>query len=116
MPKKIELFIHTKESMQIDTPPLEHIKEVRLRRGLGMQDYKLITSVHRWLSEDEIKVKKIVEDFAKRQKLKLVIYDRARFWDNLRAIFKGIKTTPTVILGTCRFTTDITQDRLQTAL
>ena len=96
--KKIELFIHTKEHVQKDTEPTEHMKESH-SRAIGWDNEQLITSIHQWLPDDEIKVKKIVEDFARRQDLKLIIYDRYSFWDNMRAIFKGIRSTPTVILG-----------------
>ena len=113
--KKIELFIHTKEHIQRDTPPTEHMKEIHTK-AIGGYDEQLVTSIHRWLPADEIKVKKIIEDFARSQHLELVIYDRYRFWDNMRAKFKGIKTTPTVILGKYRLTADITQDRLKEAL
>ena len=116
MPKKIELFLHTKEHIQKDTEPTEHMKESHSRTIGGHEDKLLITAIHRWLPDDEIKAKELVEEFAKRQKLKLVIYDRIRFWDNLRAIFKGITTTPTVILGKHRFTANITLDRLQRVL
>ena len=114
--KKIELFIHTKEHIQKDTQPLEHIKSVRNRRAIGGYNEQLITSVYEWLPADEIRVKKLVEEFASSQNLKFIVYDRARFWDGLKAKFKGIKTTPTVILGKHRFTADITQDSLKEAL
>ena len=116
MPKKIELFLHTKEHIQKDTEPSEHMKESHSHTIGGYEDKLLITAIHRWLPDDEIKVKELVEEFAKHQKLKLVIYDRIRFWDNLRAKFKGVTTTPTVILGTNKFTTDITHEQLRKAL
>ena len=115
MANKIELYIYTKEHIQRDTPPTEHMKEARTK-GIWVEKQQLVTSIHRWLPADEIKVKEIVEEFARSQHLELVIYDRGRFWDNLRAIFKGIKTTPTVILGTQRFTANITLDRLKYGL
>ncbi|MCK5397646.1 MAG: hypothetical protein KAJ33_05300 [Thermoplasmata archaeon] len=113
--KKIELFIHTKEHIQRDTEPTEHMKEAH-RRTIWLENEQLVTSIHSWLPADEMKVKKIVEDFAKCQDLELVIYDRYKIWDNVRAIFKGIKTTPTVILGKHRFTANITHNRLKEAL
>lgn len=116
MPNKIVLFLHTKEHIQKDTEPTEHMKESHSRTIGGHEDKLLITAIHRWLPDDEVKVKKLVEEFAKRQHLKLIIYDRSMFWDNLRAKFKGVTTTPTVILGTHRFTTDITRDRLKKAM
>lgn len=113
IPKKIELFLHTKKHIQTDTRPLEHIKEVRNRRSIGGYNEQLITSIHKWLSDDEVKVKKLIEDFAKHQGLKLVIYDKASFWDNIHAKLKGIKITPTVIYGKHVFTGVITLDQLQ---
>ena len=115
MAKKIELFIHTKEHIQKDTPPTEHMKEIHTK-AIGGYNEQVITSIHKWLPADEIKVKKIVEEFAKSQDLELVIYDRYRFWDNVRAKFKGIKTTPTVILGEHKFTANITAERLKEVL
>ncbi|MCK5346802.1 MAG: thioredoxin domain-containing protein [Candidatus Heimdallarchaeota archaeon] len=116
MPKKIELFIQTKEYTERNTEAREHDKIIRHRTGSGTYDDKLISSIHNWLSDDEIKVKKLVEDFSKCQHLTLVVYDRARFWDNLRAKFKGIKTTPTVIIGKYRLSANITLDQLQKVL
>jgi len=116
MATKIILFIQTKEYKPMNTEPLEHIKEMRNRRGIGGYNYKLITSTDNWLSPDEIKVKKLVEEFAERQGLKLVIYDRAGFIGNLHAKFKGITTTPSVILGAHKFTSNITIEELQEAL
>ncbi len=113
--KKIELYIHTKEHIQRDTPPTEHMKEAH-RRTIWLENEQLVTSIHRCLTADEIKIKKMVEDFAKGQHLELVIYDRGRFWDNMVAKFKDIKTTPTVILGEHRFTENITQNRLEEVL
>ena len=115
MPKKIELFIQTKEHIQRDTKPTEHMQEAH-RKTIWLENEQLVTSIHKWLPADEIKVKKLVEEFAKRQDLELVIYDRGRFWDNMRARFKGIKTTPTVILGEHRFTGDVTLEGLEGGL
>ena len=116
MSNKIVLFLHTKEYKQMDTEPLAHIKFVRNRRVIDAHNEQLITSIHRWLSDDEIKVKEVVEDFAKSQHLELIVYDRIKFWDNMRANLKGIKTTPTVILGTHTFTTNITKEQLKNVL
>jgi len=112
MLKKIELFIHTKEHIHRDTPPTEHMKEAH-RKTIWLENEQLVTSIHRWLPADEIKVKEIVENFARSHQLELIIYDRARFWDNMRAKFKGIKTTPTVILGEHRFTGDVSLEGLE---
>ena len=116
MPGKIELYIRTKEYAPMDTEPLEHIKEVRNRRGVGGYNYKLVTSIDNWLSPEENRAKKLAEDFAVRHDLKLIIRDRAGFWDNLRARMKGIGTTPTVILGKNRFVGDVTAEQLEGAI
>ena len=115
MPRKIELFVQTKEHIQRDKPPTEHMQEAHTKL-IFRDNENLISSIHNWMSDDEIKVKKIVEEFAKSQHLELIIYDRARFWDDLRARFKGISTTPAVILGKHKFTANITQDRLKNHL
>jgi hypothetical protein len=103
MPRKIELYIRTREHIQRDTEPTEHMKESHRHTILGWEDKMMATSIHRWLPESEARVKKIVENFAKRHGLKLIIYDRYRFWDNVRARLKGVKSTPSVILGKHRF-------------
>ena len=115
MSNKIVLFLHTKEHKLMDAQPLEHTKHARFRR-IGGDDVPLISSTHRWLSDDDKKAKEVIEEFAESQHLELIIYDCAKFWDNMRARFKRITMTPTAILGTHTFTTDITQDRLQKAL
>ena len=115
MTREIILFLQTKEFVQRDTESLEHTQSTR-RHSLGGDDELLITSIDRWLSDDDKKAKELVEDFAESQHLELIVYDCAKFWDNLRAKFKGIKITPTVILGTHRFTTDITREQLEKML
>ena len=116
MAKKIELYIHSKQHTRVDTQPLDHIKEVRQRRGIGGYNEKLVTSVDVWLSEDELKIKELAEEFARNHNLILIVYDLAGFWHGMRAKFKGISTTPTVILGNHRFTSDVTQEKLKKAL
>jgi len=113
--KKIELFIHTKEHIQRDTPSTEHMQEAH-RHLIFRENENLISSINNWLSENDIKAKEIVEEFAKSQHLELVIYDRYRFWDNVRAIFKGIKTTPTVILGEHKLKGNFSQEQLEELL
>ena len=109
--KKIELFIQTKENMQIDTKPLEHIKEVRNRRAIGGYNEQLITSIHNFLSEDEIKVKKLLEEIASKHNYELIIYDISNKHDEKIARTKGIHKTPTVIIDNHKFEGDFeTQD------
>jgi len=116
MPEKIVLYIRTKEHVVADTPPGEHIKSVRTLRSMGTPSYDLITTIDCWLSPEELRAKKLVEGFAKRHNLELVIRDRAGFRDNLRARVKGIKTTPTVVLGKRRFGPEVTAEVLEAAL
>ena len=100
----------------MDTQPLEHIKEMRNRRCVGGYNEKLITSIEEWLSAEEVRVKEVVENYAESHGVKLKVYDRAGFWGNLRARFKGVGTTPTVIIGKQRFAGDITEDMLRNSL
>jgi len=116
MATKIILFIRTKEHLQKDTEATEQMKEAHTRTIGGYEHNTLVTSIHRWLPENEKKAKLTVETFVKQNNLKLVIYDRYRFLDNVRALFKGIKSTPTVILGKHIFTTNITLEQLQKGL
>jgi hypothetical protein len=116
MPGKIVLYIRTREHLQRDTEPTEHMKESHRRTVCGYEDKLLVTTIHRWLPENEERVKKIVGDFAECHNLNLIIHDRAGFWDNLRARMKGIGTTPTVILGKNRFVGDVTAEQLEGAI
>ena len=116
MSRKVELYIRTREHIRRDTEPTEHMKESHRHTILGYEDKMLVTSIHRWLPENEANVKRIVEEFAKRHGLKLIIYDRYGFWDNVRARFKRIGATPAVILGKQRFGPEITAKMLEGAL
>jgi hypothetical protein len=116
MPGKIELYIRTREHIQRDTEPTEHMKEAYTHTILGWEDRMMATSIHRWLPENEAKARKLVEGFANRHNLELVIRDRARFWDDFRARLKGIKTTPIVILGKRKFGPEVTAEVLEGAL
>lgn len=116
MPGKIELYIRTKEYVHRDTEPSEHMKESHRHAIRGWEDKMLVTAIHRWLPESEGKVKKMIEDFAKRHGLKLIIYDRYGFWGNVRARLKGIEVTPMVIMGKHRLGPEVTAEMLEGAL
>ena len=110
------MYIRTREHIQRDTEPTEHMKEAYTRTILGWEDKMMATSIHRWLPESEAKVKTIVDNFAKRHDLKLIIYDRYRFWDNLRARLKGVRSTPAIILGRHKFGAEVTVEMLEATL
>ena len=116
MARKIELYIHSKQHTQMDTQPLDHIKEMRQRRSVGGYNEKLVTSVNVWLPENEAKVKEMVEEFTIKHDMILKVYDLADFWHGVKANIKGITTSPTVILGSHRLTSDITLEKLKEAL
>ena len=106
MANKIELFIQTKEHIQRDTPPTDHMEEAQRKLLIWRENKNLISSIHNLLSEDEKKVKELLEEIASKHNYELIIYDISNKHDEKIARTKGIHKTPTVIIDNHKFEGD----------
>ena len=66
---------------------------------------------------DEVqKMKNLLMDLALKHNIEMNVYDKTRIRDALRAFFKGIHKTPTVIIGRHKLTGNITEEQIIKAL
>jgi len=64
------------------------------------------------LPEEVLNLKNLLERIASQHNIDMIVYDRTRLRDTVRAFFKGVRKTPTVIIGKCRFVGNITEKQL----
>jgi hypothetical protein len=75
-----------------------------------------ISRVQRILSENDRLALEFTEQFANDKGLPVQVYDVHTFKGKLKAWLKGIRTTPTIIIGTSRIEGELTPEQLKCKL
>lgn len=114
---KIELYLNSEEYMMKGvggaSPYLRHYK------GQVSSEYDDLLRMKQRVVElpDEVKrIKNLLMDLALKHNIEMKVYDKTRIRDALRAFFKGIYKTPTVIIGRHKLTGNITEEQIIKAL
>jgi len=68
------------------------------------------------LPEEVLNLKNLLERIASQHNIEMVVYDRTRLRDTVRAFFKGVRKTPTIIIGKCRLVGDIAEEDVEKAI
>jgi hypothetical protein len=66
--------------------------------------------------EEIVTLRNMLEKIASQYNLDMIVYDRTRIRDTIRAFFKGIRRTPTVRIGKHKFTGNITEEQILKAI
>ena len=82
------------------------MQEAHRKLLIWRENENLVSSIHKLLSEDESKVKKLLEEIASKHNYELIIYDISNKQDAKTARAKGIHKTPTVIIDNHKFEDD----------
>ena len=114
---KIELYLNSEEYMMKGvggaSPYLRHY------RGQVSSEYDDLLRMKQRFVElpDEVqKMKDLLMDLALKHNVEINVYDKTRIRDAVRAFFKGVRKTPTVIIGRHRLTGNITEEQIIKAL
>ncbi len=68
------------------------------------------------LPEEVLNLKNLLERIASQHNVEMIVYDRTRLRDTVRAFFKGVRKTPTVFIGKRKFVGYITEDEIEKAM
>ena len=114
---KIELYLNSDEYMEKGV----NVKPQYLRhfRGQVSDEYDgllLTKQVFTELPDDVKKIQNLLEDLALKHDIEMYVYDATRIRDSIRAFFKGIRKTPTVIIGKQKLTGSITKEQIIKAI
>ena len=92
MPKIIEVYVKNEEVL---TQP------AYIGRPIGDHwcTFKETYKSEKVMSETDRAVLKVAEDIAKETGIELKVYDISSFKGKIKAMFKGVKRTPTIIIG-----------------
>jgi len=68
------------------------------------------------LPDEIVNLRDMLENLAHKHNIDMIVYDRTRIRDTIRAFFKGVRKTPTIIIGKKKFVGIVTKDEIVAAL
>lgn len=88
------------------------------RRRMGSQEDTIFTVGESYsdLTPEEQKVLKTVQEYANEHGIEYKVHDISKTRESVRAFMKGVKESPTVVIGNRKFVSNITKDELKEAL
>ena len=113
MAKTIEVYIANKE---VVTQTSLEGRPLAAGDGVHYCSVKEIAKTEKIISEEETATLKLVKKLAAEKGFKIQIIDTANFRGKIRAKLKGVKTTPTIIIGDSRIEGTPKREELETAL
>ena len=116
---RIELYIESKKVIVEGKNP--YYNTAAGKNIVGMwhsrsDDCQFVKKANLYVSEKENKIKNELEIIASKHGFELNIFDISKTRDALGAFFKGVRETPTVIIGKNKLVGDITEEQLTKVL
>lgn len=111
---RIELYIKSKEGT-VKGAGEGILPHLSMYRGKDSEEYAVnLRSKMEFFetSDDERKIIELLDRVASQHNVEMKIYDMARSRYAFRAFFKGIRKTPTIIIGRNKLTGNITEEQI----
>ncbi|MDO9537433.1 MAG: hypothetical protein Q7J68_03840 [Thermoplasmata archaeon] len=112
---KIELYLNSEEYAAKGGTG-HYMRSFRGQESTAYDDQLRLKQMFIELPEDIVNLKNMLEKIASQHTIEIMVYDRTRIRDTIRAFFKGVRKTPAVIIGKHRLTGNITEEQVTKAV
>jgi hypothetical protein len=112
---RIELYLNSEEYV-VKGGTGQYMRYFRGAASTDYDDQLRMSQKVVGLPKEVVKLRDMLESIAHRHNMDMIVYDRTRFRDTIMAFFRGVRKTPTVIIGKRRFVGDITEEDIEKAI